>query len=354
MRARDLHASPGIFKTGPKNDITDVEGVLVGHLTRIEGDAIRTGITAIRPHPGNIFQERVPAGISVGNGFGKLAGFTQVEELGEIETPIILTNTLSVAPAIDALITWTLSYPENDEARSVNAVVGETNDGYLNDIRRRVITPEDVLQALRGASGGPVKEGAVGAGTGTIAFGWKGGIGTSSRVLPQALGGYTIGVLVQSNYGGVLSWDGIPVGKLLSQHYLKDEVGITSADGSIMIVVATDAPISDRNLKRLAKRAIVALGRTGSSMSNGSGDYALAFSTHEGVRRTKERRERVTHYPEVGNDALSPLFQAVLESTEEAILNSLCAAETVKGHRGTIESIPLERMKELVKYPVEE
>lgn len=347
MRARELGASPGIFETGPKNDIIDVTGVLVGHVTKVEGEDIRTGVTAIRPHEGNIFQEKVPAGIAVGNGFGKFAGSTQIEELGELETPIVLTNTLSVAPAIDALMTWTLSQKSNEEVRSINAVVGETNDGFLNNIQRRVTTPADVLTALSAANSDGVVEGAVGAGTGTVAFGWKGGIGSSSRVLPDSLGGFRVGVLVQSNYGGVLSWDGVQIGKSLRHHYLSHEVS-TTADGSIIIIVATDAPLSDRNLKRMANRAIVALGRTGSSMTNGSGDYALAFSTRQSVRRTGERRGCITPYPDLGNDLISPLFQAVLECTEEAILNSLCAAKTVTGNRGTIEAIPLEVVQNML------
>jgi D-aminopeptidase len=340
-RARQLGIAPGILPVGKWNAITDVQGVKVGHLTLIAGDDIRTGVTAILPHEGNLFQDRVPAAIVAGNGFGKLAGFTQVEELGEIETPVILTNTLSVPRAAEALIDWTLSQKGNEEVRSVNPVVGETNDGVLNDIRKMAVTREHVLQAIRESASGPVAEGCVGAGTGTICFGWKGGIGTSSRLLPKSLDGYSLGVLVQTNFGGVLQMDGIPVGKKMDQYYLNDQLDNASADGSIMIVLATDAPLSDRNLKRLARRALAGLARTGASMSNGSGDYAIAFSTAEEVRRTPERRSRVWPFPEVSNDRISPLFQSAIESTEEAIYNSLCMAETMTGSGGvTIPALP--------------
>lgn len=346
QRVRELGITPGILPTGKWNAITDVAGVKVGHVTLIEGDDIRTGVTTILPHAGNIFQNKVPAGIVVGNGFGKLIGSTQVEELGEIETPIILTSTLSVPRAAEALIDWTLAQAGNEYVLSVNPVLGETNDGLLNNSRKMAIAKEHVVQAIANASSGSVLEGCVGAGTGTICFGWKGGIGTSSRVLPKSLGGYTVGVLVQSNFGGILQMDGIPVGKKLGQYYLKDKLDDTSADGSIMIVVATDAPLSDRNLKRLAKRGLAGLARTGASMGDGSGDYVIAFSTAEDVRRTAERRRQVWAYPELPNESISPLFQAVIESTEEAIYNSLCMAETMTGYRGhTIEALPLDKLK---------
>ena len=348
-RARDWGITPGILPSGKWNAITDVAGVKVGHVTLVEGANIRTGVTAILPHSENIFQDKVPAGIVIGNGFGKLVGSTQVEELGEIETPIVLTNTLAVPAAAEAVIDWTLAQPGNEEVRSVNPVVGETNDGWLNDIRTRAVTKESALKAIETAESGPVEEGCVGAGTGTICFGWKGGIGTSSRLLLKALGGYTVGALVQSNFGGVLQMDGIPVGKELSQYYLKDELDNASADGSIMIFIATDAPLSDRNLKRLAKRGLAGLARTGASMSNGSGDYVIAFSTGEEVRRTAGRRSKVWAYPEVPNDLMSPLFQAAIEATEEAIYNSLCMAETMNGHSGrVVEALPLNRLTELI------
>jgi D-aminopeptidase len=346
-RARELGIGPGVLTAGNWNAITDVDGVKVGHVTLIEGENIRTGVTAILPHGGNVFQDKVPAGIAVGNGFGKLMGFTQVDELGEIETPVVLTNTLSVPVAAEALIGWTLNQKGNEEVRSVNPVVGETNDGWLNDIRARAVTKESVFEALRVAGSGPVAEGCVGAGTGTVCFGWKGGIGTSSRILPKSLGGYTVGVLVQSNFGGILQMDGIPVGKKLGQYYLKDELD-ASADGSIMIVIATDASLSDRNLLRLARRGLAGLARTGASMSNGSGDYAIAFSTAEDVRRTVERRSKVWAYPETPNELTSPLFEAVIEATEEAIYNSLCMAETMTGHRGRIvHALPLDALQSL-------
>jgi D-aminopeptidase len=333
-RVRELGIYPGILPVGKLNAITDVPEVKVGHVTLIEEDDVRTGVTAILPHAGNIFQEKVPAGIAVGNGFGKLVGSTQVEELGEIETPVILTNTLAVSRAAEAIIDWTLAQKGNEEVQSVNPVVGETNDGVLNNIRRMTVTKEHVLQALEIASTGPVAEGCVGAGTGTICFGWKGGMGTSSRLLSKKLGGYTIGVLVQTNFGGILQIDGISVGKELGQYYLKEQLEDKSADGSIMIVLSTDAPLSDRNLKRLAKRGLTGLARTGASMSNSSGDYVVAFSTAEEVRRRQERRSKVWAYPEVSNDLMSPLFQAAIETTEEAIYNSLCMAETMMGYRG--------------------
>lgn len=330
VRARDIGLKPGVLKPGALNAITDVAGVRVGQVTIVEGDRVRTGVTAILPHGGNLFQDKVPAGLVVANGFGKLAGATQILELGEIETPIVLTNTLAVPRAAEALIDWTLAQPGNQEVRSVNPVVGETNDGRLNDIRTRSVTVEHVRAAIAGARGGPVEEGSVGAGTGTVAFGWKGGIGTSSRVLPQALGGWTVGVLVQSNYGGVLSMAGAPVGRALGRYHLKEHVEDSSADGSIMIVVATDAPLSDRNLTRLARRAIAGLARTGSTFSNGSGDYAIAFATAEAARRTPERRRDLATVTELPNDQTSPLFAAAAEATEEAIYNSLLMATTTR------------------------
>jgi D-aminopeptidase len=343
LRARDpsfhsgqgLGLAPGLLPTGPLNAITDVAGVKVGHFTLIEGDDIRTGVTAILPHGGNLFQDKVPAGLAVGNGFGKLMGSTQLAELGEIETPILLTNTLAVPRAAEALIDWTLSQPGNEEVRSVNPIVGETNDGALNNIRARALTVEHMQIALENASDGPVAEGCVGAGTGTVCFGWKGGIGSSSRVLPEALGGHIVGALVQSNFGGAL--------RIGASHPRP------SADGSIMIVIATDAPLSDRNLTRLARRGLAGLARTGASMSNGSGDYVIAFSTHEGVRRTPERRKQTWSYPEVPNDLISPLFQAAIECTEEAIYNSLTMATAMTGNGVTVEALPLEKVRALIE-----
>jgi D-aminopeptidase len=349
-RARETGIAPGVLTVGQWNAITDVQGVKVGHVTLVEGDDIRTGVTAILPHEGNLYQEKVPAGIAVGNGFGKLMGSTQVEELGELETPVVLTNTLAAPRAAEALIDWTLAQPGNEEVRSVNPVVGETNDGVLNNIRKMAVTKKHVIEAITRSAPGPVPEGCVGAGTGTICFGWKGGIGTSSRLLPEKLGGYMVGALVQTNFGGILQMDGILVGKTLGHYYLKDNLEDASADGSIMIVLATDAPLSDRNLKRLAKRGLAGLARTGASMSNGSGDYAIAFSTAEEVRRTPQRRASVWAYPELPNDSMSPLFQAAIEATEEAIYNSLCRAETITGYRGiTIEQLPFDQRTELIK-----
>lgn len=348
-RAREAGIRPGVLAPGPLNAITDVPGVRVGHFTMIEGDDIRTGATAIVPHEGNLYQEKVPAGIAVGNGFGKLMGVTQVRELGEIETPIVLTNTLAVPRAADAILDYTLAQPGNEDVRSVNAIVGETNDGFLNDIRARVLTPEHILQAIQSVSSGPVEEGVVGAGTGTIAFGWKGGIGTSSRLLPESLGGYAVGVLVQTNYGGVLRIMGAPVGKALDQYFLRGEVDAGQGDGSVMIVIATNAPLSDRNLERMARRALLGIARTGSPMSNGSGDYAIAFSTAAEVRRTPERRSGPAQITVVPNDRMSPLFQAVVEATEEAVYNSLFKATTVSGHRGTIEALPVDKVLQLLE-----
>jgi D-aminopeptidase len=348
VRARSLGFTPGILPPGPLNAITDIAGVLVGHVTLIEGESIRTGATAILPHTGNLYRERVPAGIVVGNGYGKLMGYTQVRELGEIETPIVLTNTLAVPRAADAILDWTLANPANHDVVSINALVGETNDSYLNDIRARSLTATTIGQALAQAHGGPVEEGTVGAGTGTIAFGWKGGIGSSSRALPASLGGATVGVLVQSNFGGVLQMAGAPVGQALGQYYLKDALDRRDADGSIMIVVATDAPLSDRNLRRLAARALAGLARTGAAMSNGSGDYVITFSTAESVRRRRDAGPPIG--PELANDDLSPLFQAVIEATEEAIYNSLCMAETVQGYRGHVgRALPLDQVRTLLR-----
>ena len=330
-RARDLGIAPGALPTGPLNAITDVPGVLVGQVTRHEGANIRTGVTVIRPHGGNLFADKVPAAVRVANGFGKLMGVTQIEELGEIETPIALTNTLNVPEAASALIDWTLARPGNEGVRSVNAVVGETNDGGLNDIRARAVTPADVRRAIETASPGPVAEGAVGAGTGTISFGYKGGIGTSSRRTPE---GWTVGVLVQSNYGGSLTVAGRPVPP-------PPAATPPSADGSIMIVVATDAPLSDRNLGRLAARAFAGLARTGSAFSNGSGDYAIAFSVHPDVRRTPARRAGTHAAPDVGNDQMSPLFVAVADAAEEAIYNSLLMARTTTGMGRTVPALSL-------------
>ena len=352
---RDLGRAPGILRPGPLNAITDVAGVKVGQVTLIEGDDIRTGVTAILPHGGNLFRDKVPAALSVANGFGKLAGATQIRELGEIESPIILTNTLSVARGIDGVLDWSLKQPGNGNVRSLNAVVGETNDGGLNNIRARLVTPAHVVAAIEGATAGPVEQGAVGAGTGTIAFGFKGGIGTSSRKLPVSLGGYTVGVLVQSNFGGVLAMDGTPVGVPLGRYYLREDLENERVDGSIMIVVATDAPLSDRNLERLANRAFAGLARTGASFSNGSGDYAIAFSSAESVRRTAPRRRGEAQVTELANDRMSPLFQAVAEATEEAILNSLLKATTTTsvqdGKTVTIEALPLEAVTALLAKP---
>ena len=345
-RAREAGVRIGILEPGPLNAITDVAGVAVGHVTLIEERSVRTGVTAVVPHPGNVFQDKVPAGFAVANGFGKFMGSTQIDELGEIETPILLTNTLSVPEAAAATIEWTLRRPGNEEVRSVNAVVGETNDGRLNDIRARRVTKVDALAAITAASPGPVAEGAVGAGAGTVAFGWKGGVGTASRRLPPKLGGYTVGVLVQSNYGGVLSVGGVPVGQLLGQHYLRDELQSDAGDGSVVIVIATDAPLSDRNLERLARRSFIGIGRTGSPITSGSGDYAVAFSTAESVRRTKARRAGVSELAELPNDAVSPLFQAVVEATEEAVLNSMFKAAGMDGHGGRVEALPVDKVME--------
>ncbi len=348
-RAREAGIEIGILPTGPLNAITDVAGVRVGHVTLIEGNSVRTGVTALLPHAGNLYQEKVPAGFAVANGYGKFMGSTQIAELGEIETPILLTNTLNVPEAAAAIIDWTLRQPGNAEVRSVNAVVGETNDGFLNDIRSRPVTREHALMAIAAARDGPVAEGSVGAGTGTIAFGWKGGIGTSSRRLPAKLGGWTVGVLVQSNYGGVLSVGGVPVGQRLGRYFLKDELSSAAGDGSVIVVIATDAPLSDRNLERLARRAFLGIARTGSPITNGSGDYAVAFSTHEGVRRTAARRATAGQVEDLPNERVSPLFQAVVEATEEAVLNSMFRAETAESNGLRVEALPLDAVMRLYR-----
>jgi len=354
-RARDLGVKPGVFPTGRNNAITDVAGVRVGHATIVRGDSIRTGVTAILPHEGNVFLDRVPAALHVGNGFGKLLGATQLNELGELETPILLTCTLCVWNAADALVGWMLEQSGMADVRSINPVVAETNDGTLNDIRSRPVTAADVRAAIAAASSGPVAEGSVGAGAGTIAFGWKGGIGTSSRVLPAALGGWTIGVLVQSNFGGILQVLGAPVGRELGQYAFKRETQSATerGDGSIVMVVATDAPLSDRNLRRLAARAIMGLSRTGSSAANGSGDYVIAFSTNAKVRRPFNARRLTTE--ELANEEMSALFEGAVEATEEAIYNSLFEATTVTGSGHTAEAIPLDKVRQLLaKYRVTE
>lgn len=362
--ARELGVTVGILRPGPCNAITDVGGVRVGHVTRAEGDSINTGVTAILPHGGNPFREKVPAAIVVGNGYGKLMGMTQVQELGELESPIVLTCTLCVPRVADAVLTYLLSLPGNEDVRSANPVVGETNDGFLNDIRRRPVTEADVLRAIGVADTGRVAEGSVGAGRGTVAFGWKGGIGTASRRLPDALGGWTVGVLVQTNFGGVLVIRGAPVGQELGRYYLRGVVEAEGAEaagraedaGSIMIVVATDAPLAHRNLERLARRALAGLARTGSSMSNGSGDYVIAFSTwRTGVRSDRRPDDAATRPPgdaperPLSNEQMSPLFQAVIEATEEAIYNSLFRATTVRGYRGTVHALPLDSTVAILK-----
>jgi D-aminopeptidase len=353
-RARALGFAPGILPPGPLNAITDVAGVRVGQVTVIEGEGARTGVTAILPHGRNPFTHRVPAGVFAMNGFGKMAGVTQVQELGELETPILLTNTLAVGRAMEALVDWTLAQPGNDGVRSVNALVGETNDGRLNDIRVRGVTAGHMRHALDSAAGGPVAEGSVGAGTGTMAFGWKGGIGTASRLLPPALGGFTVGAMVQANYGGALVMDGLPVGVLLQTYYLAEHVAQQAdADGSVVVVLATDAPLSDRNLQRLARRAMAGIARTGAAFSDGSGDYAIAFATHPDVLRTPEKRAAEARYADWPNDRISPLFVAAAEATEEAVLNALTMATTVEsrvgGRRVVGRALPLDRVMALRK-----
>jgi len=347
-RLRDLGVEIGIFPAGRLNAITDVAGVSVGHVTIVQGDSVRTGVTAILPHGGNLFQEKVPAAVHVGNGFGKLVGSTQVEELGQIETPILLTNTLSVWDVADGIVDYMLSLQGNENVRSINPVVGETNDGGLNDIRGRHVTRQHALQAIGGATSGPVPEGSVGAGTGTICFGWKGGIGTSSRLVPSSLGGFSVGVIVQTNYGGVLDIAGVPVGKELGRYSYRIDVR-NPDDGSCMMVIATDAPLNSQQLKRLARRATLALGRTGSAMSHGSGDYVIAFSTSRDLRIHPDD-QRIESIPRLREEDLSPLFQAVVESTEEAIYNSLLQATSVKGHRGTeAEALPIDKVRDVLR-----
>ena len=368
-RAREIGLTIGVIPPGPLNAITDVAGVRVGHTTIKRADNIRTGVTAILPHSGNLFREKVAGAVFIGNAFGKLAGSTQVNELGEIETPIVLTSTLSVPRAADAVLDYVLALPGNEDVQSVNPLVGETNDGYLNDIRGRHITREDVLNAIKSAKSDAVDEGAVGAGTGTVAFGFKGGIGTSSRRLPASLGGYTVGVLVQTNFGGVLTIAGVPVGRELGRYYLKQELERTRetrspssgsgpdvadvADGSVIIVIATDAPVDARNLKRMAARSMMGLARTGSTASNGSGDYAIAFSTALETRTRARASNESPYTPResklLSNDAMSPLFMAVIEATEEAVYNSLFRATTTTGRGRTVEALPIERTIEILR-----
>jgi D-aminopeptidase len=343
-----MNISIGILPRGQWNAITDVEGVKVGQVSLIRHDSIRTGVTAILPHSGNLFQRKVPAAVYIGNGFGKLAGYTQVKELGNMESPIVLTNTLSVATAMDAVITYTLAQPGNEKVGSLNAIVGETNDGVLNDIRGRHVTTTDVLNAIQTARTGAVEEGNVGAGTGTVCFGFKGGIGTASRVIPKSLGGYTVGVLVQTNFGGVLQVDGIPVGEELKKHYLQKELS-DSADGSCMIIVATNAPLDARNLERLAKRAFMSLAKTGGIASNGSGDYVIAFSTDTTLQVRPDNTGGIQQQNVLTNESMTPLFLAAIEATEEAILNSLFMAKTMKGKNGRIiEALPLEKVRAII------
>ena len=353
-RASELGLKIGVLDSGPLDAITDVAGVEVGHSTIVRGNDIRTGVTAILPHAGNLYHERVPAAVFVGNGYGKLTATTQIEEMGEIETPILLTSTTSVPKVADALISYMLSLPGNEQVLSINPVVGETNDGYLSDIRGRHISADDVAAAITSAKGGPVVEGAVGAGTGTVAFGWKGGIGTASRRLPASLGGYTVGVLVQTNYGGVLTISGAPVGEELGQYYLRDETnhaghGSGKPDGSCMIVVATDAPLDARNLKRLAARSWFGIARTGSSASNGSGDYAIAFSAAPAVRIRIDDKALTRNAALLTNDAMSPLFEAVIEAAEEAVYNSMLKATTTTSNGHTVEALPIDRTLQILK-----
>lgn len=352
-RARDVGIVVGVLPTGPLNAITDVAGVTVGHTTLIKGDNVRTGVTAILPHSGNLFREKVPGAVFVGNAFGKLAGSTQVNELGEIETPIMLTSTLNVPRVADATIDYMLALPGNEDVQSINPLVGETNDGFLNDIRGRYVGREEVFAAIKNAHGGAVEEGAVGAGTGTVAFGFKGGIGTSSRKLPASLGGYTVGVLVQTNFGGILTINGAPVGREFGQYYLKDQLNQSSApnspDGSIIIIIATDAPIDHRNLQRLAARSMMGLARTGSAGSNGSGDYAIAFSTAPELRIRNSSRNQKLNVTLLSNEAMSPLFLAVIEATEEAIYNSLFRATTMTARGHAVEALPIDKTLEILR-----
>jgi len=358
-RARDVGVVVGVLPPGPLNAITDVSGVSVGHSTALRDGRINTGVTVILPHGGNLFREKVPGAVFIGNAFGKLAGSTQVNELGEIETPIALTSTLNVPRVADAIMDYMLALPGNEDVQSINPLVGETNDGYLNDIRSRPVDRDMVFGAIRHASSGAVQEGAIGAGTGTVAFGWKGGIGTASRKLPQNLGGYTVGVLVQTNFGGILTINGAPVGRELGKYYLKEQLERTasaltqapnSPDGSIMIVIATDAPIDNRNLKRLAARSMMGLARTGAAGSNGSGDYAIAFSTAPELRIRNLPNERTKPSAALlSNEAMSPLFLAVIEATEEAIYNSLFRATTTTGRGHTVEALPIDRTLEVLR-----
>ena len=338
----------GVLPAGPLDAITDVAGVRVGQATVTSGDSINTGVTAILPHGGNPFQEKVPAAVAVGNGFGKLTGIAQLRELGELESPIVLTCTLCVPRVADAVLGWLLALPGNENVQSANVVVGETNDGYLNAIRLRPVAEGDVLAALRGARDGPVEEGSVGAGRGTVAFGWKGGIGTASRRLPASLGGWTVGVLVQTNFGGILTIGGAPVGRELGRYYLRNE--LQGGNGSIMIVVATDAPLDPLGLERLARRAFLGVARTGSPATNGSGDFALAFSTALSVRRGPLAPGTLTRAAEtVAGDAISPLFEATVEATEEAVVNSMFRAETVRGYRGTVAALPIDSVVTILR-----
>ena len=358
-RARDAGVLIGVLPPGQLNAITDVPGVMVGHSTIVRDANIRTGVTAILPHGGNLFRDKVPGAVFIGNAFGKLAGSTQVNELGEIETPIMLTSTLNVPRVADATIDYMLALAGNEDVQSINPLVGETNDGFLNDIRGRHVGRDEVFAAIKTAKGGPIEEGAVGAGTGTVAFGWKGGIGTASRKLPQNLGGYTVGVLVQSNFGGILTINGAPVGRELGKYYLKEQLEKTAAvdpqtsdraDGSIIIVIATDAPIDYRNLKRLAARSMLGLARTGAAGSNGSGDYAIAFSTATELRIRNLPNERTKPSAALlSNEAMSPLFLAVIEATEEAIYNSLFCATTTTGRGHTVEALPIDRTLEVLR-----
>ncbi|SFS69319.1 DmpA family aminopeptidase [Sphingobacterium wenxiniae] len=349
-RIRDFGISIGILPTGQHNAITDVSGVKVGHTTLIQGADIRTGVTAILPYTGNIFQEKVPAAVYVGNGFGKMLGISQIEELGNIETPILLTNTLNAPIVANALIDYMLSLPGNEDVRSVNSVVGETNDGGLNDIRGRHIQASHVIEAIHTAAAGPIAEGNVGAGTGTECLGFKGGIGTASRKLPSSKGGYTVGVLVQSNFGGVLAVNGAPIGRELRNFYMKDPKDTYKADGSCMIVIATDAPLSSRNLKRLAKRSYIAFGNVGAFSSNGSGDYSIAFSTHPDVRIPHNSKDMELTTIDINNNDMSALFMAVWEATEEAILNSMFMAEDMKGRDGReLKAIPIQQTLKIMK-----
>ena len=348
-RLREFDIETGILKPGKWNAITDVPGVKVGHVTLIKGKDIRTGVTAVLPHEGNIYQEKVPGAFYAANAYGKMMGSTQIEELGNIETPIILTNTLSVPTTADALIGYTLSLPGNEEVFSVNAVVGETNDGWLNDIRGRHVKKEHVIEAVKKAETGPVEEGNVGAGTGTTCFGFKGGIGTSSRKLPASRGGYTVGILVQTNFGGVLQINGVPVGKRLGKYYMKRDLEKES-EGSCMVVVATDAPLDSRNLKRLAKRALLGIVRTGGFFSQGSGDYAIAFSTAKGCRIPHDPPSPMRKTEVLYNEQMSALFLAAAEASEEAILNSLFKAQTMTGKNDKIiEALPLDVVKKILE-----